>query len=73
MEVGEQFTATDVIVKVAGATVSDSSFDDVCCGLLLSLTVTEMLKDPETVGVPKSAPVVVFIAIPLGWPEPDQA
>jgi hypothetical protein len=35
-----------------GATVSVSTFEAVCCGLLLSLTVTVMLNVPEAVGVP---------------------
>jgi hypothetical protein len=53
-------------VEVAGATVSVNTFEAVCCGLPLSLAVTVMLKVPETVGVPKSAPVVEFIDMPLG-------
>jgi hypothetical protein len=37
---------------VEAAAVSVNTFEAVCCGLLLSLTVTVMLYVPETVGVP---------------------
>jgi hypothetical protein len=39
-------------VAAAGATVSVSTFEAVCCGLLLSWTVTVMLNVPEAVGAP---------------------
>jgi hypothetical protein len=59
-------------VGVAAATVSDSTFEAVCCGLLLSVTVTVKLNVPATVGVPKTAPEEELIPMPLGKPEADQ-
>src|SRR5438552_3524020 len=53
-------------------TVSGRVLEAVCCGLLLSRTVTVTLKLPATVGVPKSTPSVEFIDIPLGSPVADQ-
>ena len=59
-------------VGVAAATVSDSVFEAVFCGLLLSVTVTVKLNVPATVGVPKTAPEEELIPMPLGKPEADQ-
>jgi hypothetical protein len=53
-------------------TESESTFEADCWGLPLSVAVTVMLNVPDTVGVPKSAPVVEFIDMPLGWPNTDQ-
>ena|ERR1041385_2490932 len=49
-----------------GFTVNEKFFDAESRGLLLSLTVTVMVNEPATVGVPYRAPVVAFICIPLG-------
>ena len=59
-------------VGIAAATVSDSTFEAVCWGFPLSWTVTVRLNAPATVGVPKSAPDVALIFMPLGWPETNQ-
>lgn len=62
-------------VKLPGGaafTVNGSTLDAVCWGLLLSRTVTVTLNVPATVGVPKGAPVVELIDIPLGNPLADQ-
>lgn len=61
-----------LIVGVAAATVIDSVFEAVFCGLLLSVTVTVKLNVPATVGVPKTAPEEELIPMPLGRPEADQ-
>jgi hypothetical protein len=47
-------------------TESESTFEADCCGLPPSRTVTVILNVPETVGVPKRAPVEAFIDMPLG-------
>ena len=57
---------------VAGLTVSVNTLEADSCGLLLSRTVTVTLKVPATVGVPKGAPEVELIDIPLGNPVADQ-
>jgi hypothetical protein len=54
------------VVGVAAAAVSDSTFEAVCCGLLLSATVTVRLNVPATVGVPKTAPEEELIPMPPG-------
>src|SRR5256885_1927231 len=66
-------SAVVVIVsgEVAAATVIDSPFDAVCCGLPLSETVTVKLNVPATVGVPNTAPDVALIAMPFGRPLAD--
>ena len=47
-------------------TVIESGFEAVCCGLLLSVTVTVKLKVPAVVGVPKIEPTVVLSDNPGG-------
>jgi hypothetical protein len=46
-----------VIVRVAGATTSESTADLVCAGLLESLADTVKLAVPVAVGVPEMIPV----------------
>ena len=57
---------------VAALTVSESVFEVVFCGLLLSRTVTVTLNVPAAVGVPYGAPEVAWMLIPLGKPVADQ-
>src|ERR1035441_7491520 len=52
-------------------TVSESGFEVVCCGLLLSWTPTVKVKGPEAVGVPEMTPVVGLIETPPGPPVID--
>src|SRR5437016_2225979 len=55
----------------AAPTVMVKPFEAACCGPLLSRTVTMKLNVPATVGVPKTAPVVALIPMPLGSPLAD--
>src|SRR5947209_448963 len=59
-------------VEVAAFTVIVSTFEAVCCELLLSWTVTVKLNVPATVGVPNTAPVVALILMPFGSPVANQ-
>jgi hypothetical protein len=51
---------------VAAATVSDSTFEAVCCGLLLSVTVTVRLNVPEAVGAPSHKATISVQCVFMG-------
>ena len=54
--------------EVAAAMAIDSAREAVCCGLLLSRTVTVKVNVPAAVGVPNTEPTVALIAKPEGKP-----